>query len=85
MVGDSIMGAVVSVAGAVVGLSTGVALDGAADPSQTVAMAGAGGALGYGVHLLGKAVVGWVDADARMRRALADLCETLSRRFPDAD
>ena len=72
-----------SVAGAIVGSSVGVAIDGPSDPSQTVAMAGAGGALGYGVHLIGKAVVGWINDDARMRRELADLCRALARRFPD--
>lgn len=41
------------------------------DPGLSVTMAGFGGALGYGAHLVGRAVVGWIEADTAMRRELA--------------
>jgi hypothetical protein len=78
---DSIMGAVVSVVGAATGALAGTALTGADDVSQTVTMAGAGGALGYVVHRVGLAAVGWIEGDAAMRRAMAALAESLTRRL----
>ena len=65
------LGFIVSVLGASTGAAASVLGAGEPDPGLSVTMAGTGGALGYGAHLLGKAVVGWIDADAAMRRELA--------------
>lgn len=65
------LGFIVSLLGASTGAAASVVGAGEPDPGLSVTMAGAGGALGYGMHLVGKAVVGWIEADTAMRRELA--------------
>ena len=61
--------------GAVLGASAaGVGATAAAPeagPVLAVSLAGAGGAIGAGLHQLGRAVTIWIEADATMRRELA--------------
>jgi hypothetical protein len=40
-------------------------------PALAVSLAGVGGALGAGLHQLGRAITAWVEADAAMRREVA--------------
>jgi hypothetical protein len=40
-------------------------------PVLAVSAAGAGGAIGAGLHLLGRAVTAWIEADAATRRETA--------------
>ena len=61
---DSLLGASTGAAASTLGV-------GESDPGLSVTMAGFGGALGYGAHLVGRAVVGWIEADTAMRRELA--------------
>ena len=42
-----------------------------AGPVFAVSLAGAGGAIGAGLHQLGRAVTSWIEADAAMRREVA--------------
>ena len=43
----------------------------ARDRGLKVVIAGAGGAIGAGLHQLGRAVTSWIEADAAMRREVA--------------
>jgi len=65
------LGFVASLLGASTGAAASALGTGDPDPGLSVSMAGFGGALGYGAHLVGKAVVGWIEADAALRRELA--------------
>ena len=65
------LGFIVSLLGASTGAAASTLGVGEPDPGLSVSMAGFGGALGYGAHLVGRAVVGWIESDAAMRRELA--------------
>jgi hypothetical protein len=65
------LGFLASLLGASTGAAASALSTGEPDPGLSVSMAGFGGALGYGAHIVGKAVVGWLEADAAMRRELA--------------
>ena len=41
-----------------------------AGPALAVSIAGAGGAIGAGLHQLGRAITSWIEADAAMRREI---------------
>jgi len=41
-----------------------------AGPALAVSIAGAGGAIGAGLHQLGRAITTWIEADAAMRREI---------------
>lgn len=68
-----------AIVGAVLGASAaGVGATAAAPeaPMFAVSLAGVGGALGVGLHQLGRAITGWLEADAAMRREVgAQLAE----------
>ena len=70
MISDNIRG----VSGAVLGASAaGIGATAAAPdaaPAFALSLAGAGGAIGAGLHQLGRAVTSWIEADAAMRREL---------------
>ena len=63
----SMIGAVLGASAAGIG-ATAAAPDAA--PVFAVSLAGAGGAIGAGLHQLGRAITGWIEADAAMRREL---------------
>jgi len=63
----SMIGAVLGASAAGVG-ATAAAPDAA--PIFAVSLAGAGGAIGAGLHQLGRAITSWIEADAAMRREL---------------
>jgi len=75
------LGFLASVLGASTGAAASALGTGEPDPGLSVSMAGFGGALGYGAHVIGKAVVGWLEADAAMRRELASLVVSLTKRL----
>lgn len=62
--------------GAVLGASAaGVGATAAAPeaaPAFAVSLAGAGAAIGAGLHQLGRAITVWIEADAAMRRGMAE-------------
>ena len=62
------IGAVLGASAAGVG-ATAAAPDAA--PIFALSLAGAGGAIGAGIHQLGRAVTIWIEADAAMRREVA--------------
>jgi len=62
------IGAVLGASAAGVG-ATAAAPDAA--PIFAVSLAGAGGAIGAGLHQLGRAVTIWIESDAAMRREMA--------------
>lgn len=64
----SMIGAVLGASAAGVG-ATAAAPDAA--PIFALSLAGAGGAIGAGIHQLGRAVTIWIEADAAMRREIA--------------
>ena len=64
----SMIGAVLGASAAGVG-ATAAAPDAA--PVFALSLAGAGGAIGAGLHQLGRAVTIWIEADAAMRREVA--------------
>jgi|688.fasta_scaffold562056_1 hypothetical protein len=64
----SMIGAVLGASAAGVG-ATAAAPDAA--PIFAVSLAGAGGAIGAGLHQLGRAVTIWIESDAAMRREMA--------------
>jgi hypothetical protein len=64
----SMIGAVLGASAAGVG-ATAAAPDAA--PVFALSLAGAGGAIGAGIHQLGRAVTIWIEADAAMRREVA--------------
>jgi len=64
----AMIGAVLGASAAGVG-ATAAAPDAA--PIFAVSLAGAGGAIGAGLHQLGRAVTVWIEADAAMRREMA--------------
>ena len=60
-----------------------------AGPVFAVSLAGAGGAIGAGLHQLGRAVTIWIEADAAMRReitaqigAVRELVEKVTKEAP---
>lgn len=61
----SMIGAVLGASAAGIG-ATAAAPDAA--PAFAISLAGAGGAIGAGLHQLGKAITAWIEADAAMRR-----------------
>jgi hypothetical protein len=61
------IGAVLGASAAGVG-ATAAAPDAA--PAFALSLAGAGGAIGAGLHQLGRAITSWIEADAAMRREL---------------
>jgi hypothetical protein len=76
--------------GAVLGASAaGIGATAAAPeaaPAFAVSLAGAGAAIGAGLHQLGRAITVWIEADAAMRRGMAEqmqavkaLVESLSK------
>lgn len=70
MINDNIramIGAVLGASAAGIG-ATAAAPDAA--PAFAISLAGAGGAIGAGLHQLGRALTSWVEADAAMRREL---------------
>ena len=70
MINDNIramIGAVLGASAAGIG-ATAAAPDAA--PAFALSLAGAGGAIGAGLHQLGRALTSWVEADAAMRREL---------------
>lgn len=79
----AIIGAVLGASAAGVG-ATAAAPDAA--PVFALSLAGAGGAIGAGLHQLGRAITSWIEADAAMRRelvaqigAVRALVETLNK------
>ena len=64
----SVIGAVLGASAAGIG-ATAAAPDAA--PAFAVSLAGAGGAIGAGLHQLGRAITSWIEADAQMRREVA--------------
>lgn len=64
----SMIGAVLGASAAGVG-ATAAAPDAA--PAFAVSLAGAGGAIGAGLHQLGRAITSWIEADAAMRREVS--------------
>lgn len=64
----SMIGAVLGASAAGVG-ATAAAPDAA--PVFALSLAGAGGAIGAGLHQLGRAITVWIEADAAMRREVA--------------
>lgn len=64
----ALIGAILGASAAGVG-ATAAAPDAA--PALAVSLAGVGGAIGAGLHQLGRAVTAWVEADAQMRREVA--------------
>lgn len=70
MINDNLramIGAVLGASAAGIG-ATAAAPDAA--PAFALSLAGAGGAIGAGLHQLGRALTSWVEADAAMRREL---------------
>jgi hypothetical protein len=63
----AIIGAVLGASAAGIG-ATAAAPDAA--PAFALSLAGAGGAIGAGLHQLGRAITSWIEADAAMRREL---------------
>jgi hypothetical protein len=60
-----------------------------AGPALAVSIAGAGGAIGAGLHQLGRALTSWIEADAAMRReitaqigAVRELVERVTKEAP---
>lgn len=64
----SMIGAVLGASAAGIG-ATAAAPDAA--PAFAVSLAGAGGAIGAGLHQLGRAITSWIEADAAMRREVS--------------
>ena len=64
----SMIGAVLGASAAGIG-ATAAAPDAA--PAFAVSLAGAGGAIGAGLHQLGRAITCWIEADAAMRREVS--------------
>jgi len=64
----SMIGAVLGASAAGIG-ATAAAPDAA--PAFAVSLAGAGGAIGAGLHQLGRAITSWIESDAAMRREVA--------------
>lgn len=64
----SVIGAVLGASAAGIG-ATAAAPDAA--PAFAVSLAGAGGAIGAGLHQLGRAITAWIEADAQMRREVS--------------
>lgn len=70
MINDNIRGVIGAVLGAsAAGIGATAAAPDAA-PAFALSLAGAGGAIGAGLHQLGRAVTSWIEADAAMRREL---------------
>ena len=63
------------------GTATAAAPDAAIGEPLT---AGIGGLLGYGVHLIGRAVRDWIAADAAARREFAELAKDLRNYNADS-
>jgi hypothetical protein len=63
------------------GTATAAAPDAAIGEPLT---AGIGGLLGYGVHLVGRAVRDWIAADAAARREVAELARELRAHTSDS-
>jgi len=62
------IGAVLGASAAGIG-ATAAAPDAA--PAFAMSLAGAGGAIGAGLHQLGRAITSWIEADAAMRREVS--------------
>jgi hypothetical protein len=82
----AIIGAVLGASAAGVG-ATAAAPDAA--PVFALSLAGAGGAIGAGLHQLGRAITSWIEADAAMRReitaqigAVRELVEKVTKEAP---
>jgi hypothetical protein len=82
----AIIGAVLGASAAGVG-ATAAAPDAA--PVFALSLAGAGGAIGAGLHQLGRAITIWIEADAAMRReitaqigAVRELVERVTKGAP---
>jgi hypothetical protein len=82
----AIIGAVLGASAAGVG-ATAAAPDAA--PVFALSLAGAGGAIGAGLHQLGRAITIWIEADAAMRReitaqigAVRELVEKVTKGAP---
>lgn len=82
----AIIGAVLGASAAGVG-ATAAAPDAA--PVFALSLAGAGGAIGAGLHQLGRAITIWIEADAAMRReitaqigAVRELVEKVTKEAP---
>jgi hypothetical protein len=82
----AIIGAVLGASAAGVG-ATAAAPDAA--PVFALSLAGAGGAIGAGLHQLGRAITIWIEADAAMRReitaqigAVRELVEKITKGAP---
>ena len=82
----SMIGAVLGASAAGIG-ATAAAPDAA--PAFAVSLAGAGGAIGAGLHQLGRAITSWIEADAAMRRevsaqiaAVRELVEKVTKEAP---
>jgi len=82
----AIIGAVLGASAAGVG-ATAAAPDAA--PVFALSLAGAGGAIGAGLHQLGRAITSWIESDAAMRReitaqigAVRELVEKVTKGAP---
>ena len=82
----SMIGAVLGASAAGIG-ATAAAPE--AGPALAVSIAGAGGAIGAGLHQLGRAITSWIEADAAMRReitaqigAVRELVEKVTKGAP---